>query len=530
MSFDYSIPSALQVPHHLLNTKKWFLEDEDVAKIRHHLDELGKERSVLESIIQRAEAIVQDLKGKRERIDWLEARHRTLLSSIRMCPPEIIERIMYTCVENDAEHEPNPRRAPLVFCYISKEWRQLAINTPRLWKNVTLNIRKGCTWEKLQLLASMEEWLRRTRSTRLSVRITGLRWYDQKSSSPGFEALLGVAGRWSGLVLTEMSPSPVFEGLEFPNLRYLEFCHTTNYEGPYNVYSFQAAPSLEKITLRSGNAPCPPLRMLAWNNITNWTFHSTDVKSALLLLQQAPQLQVYHIGMLNDPSSSFKAPTVILRHCSLRGLNLACQTTSGLEAFCGGLELRALQSLSVIVHRSQGRDEPFKDEFWHFIASTSSSLQHIQLDKNLCTVGFAEHLATLSSLKSLHVVSRSLSKDSLNDEFVKSLAYDVEHHYATLPLLEEVRLQGILNFSCASLVSFITSRTRISSKNWDENAPLSALNSLPSPVARQDLRRLHIDIDTPFFSNGDLEIFKELKSLRYPGLGIVVTCRGKSLW
>lgn len=530
-SFEYSIPKALQTPHPLLRAQKWFLEGKEVDEIRQHLTKLDEEEETLVSTITKAKALVKCLKNKREELIDIKRRHNALIGNTRRCPPEIIASIMLMCTENDSrEKPPHPRRAPLVFCSVSRQWRDLALSTPRLWKSITISIQTKCTWPKPELFASMvNEWLERSRSLGLSVCLTGR--CDTKEVNQALDVLLRASERWSSLTVTAPMGTAILHKASFPKLKRVEIHHDASQtDDPFKSCSFKAATSLQNVTIVSRSAPCPPVRCLTWTNITDWSFRSTETVSALLLLQQAPQLQRYNIEMLNDPPVLLLPLLVVAPHESLRQLQLTCQTTIGLRTFCSGVKLPNLCSLSVTVLRSNIRDEPFSDDFWQFLAPCSSTLQHLLLNKNLCSVGLAQHFPMLTSLRSLHLISRSLSKSNLDDAFMESLLYDENRHGETLPLLEELRVQGILNFSCRPVVNFIRSRTqdRFSDNEGGIRPPFSQPLASRNRIFRS-LKLLHVDIDTPFFSEQDLKKFQDLKELRNRGARITITYRGNHL-
>ncbi|KIM37478.1 hypothetical protein M413DRAFT_55815, partial [Hebeloma cylindrosporum] len=77
---------------------------------------------------------VQALSEHRQAIqDQIEA-FKNVVSPARRLPPETVTHIFRLCFEFKDDIYPNPRSAPLLLTQICSGWRQVALQTPDLWK------------------------------------------------------------------------------------------------------------------------------------------------------------------------------------------------------------------------------------------------------------------------------------------------------------------------------------------------------------------------------------------------------------
>jgi hypothetical protein len=67
-------------------------------------------------------------------------RYQAVLSPVRLLPPELVRRIFLFCIGDSAvEVPPFPNTPPLSLAQICSGWREVALATPELWKNITFS-------------------------------------------------------------------------------------------------------------------------------------------------------------------------------------------------------------------------------------------------------------------------------------------------------------------------------------------------------------------------------------------------------
>ncbi|KAF8308713.1 hypothetical protein F5887DRAFT_479390 [Amanita rubescens] len=71
------------------------------------------------------------------------SRYKVALAPHKMLPEHILQLIFQWCIPPDGLHVPSPRHRELVwpsFTWVCSSWRKLAMNTPELWRDVTMQL------------------------------------------------------------------------------------------------------------------------------------------------------------------------------------------------------------------------------------------------------------------------------------------------------------------------------------------------------------------------------------------------------
>lgn len=456
--------------------------------------------------------------------------HENPSSRYERCPPEIIQDIMLHSVELAENESPHPSSAPLVFCQVSKAWRELAINTSQLWTNMVVDI--SPMQEKEEKVADMlrVQWLPRSKHQLLDVVLfQPQHGCFTRPSVSILGAILATTSRWRNLTISAQIHYPILvPSHPLSNLKTIAFRPTAYCAEPYKWTGYAAARHVENVVV--GSSVCPPLSWIHWDSITSWTFEHAPSWHAVSILPQLPHLRELRFEQMdNSLLHSSPLPTCLQRHLSLRILELGCRTVEELSAFCSVFQFPELNSLSVKVlqERHWSDRETFlgQSSFARFLEDCSMSLQHFSYDRDAGLEDIRPSLVNLTSLKSFHLSCRSLSKPSLTDNLITSLTGTsilFEEKGLLLPALETLKLQGVFSFASSTLSSFLHSRGYLHSMGTEK------LSSPPdNDIVR--LSALLIDIDTPFFGLS-IKSYEELKPFRDQGLNIAVTCRGRSLW
>ncbi|KAJ6496794.1 hypothetical protein DFH09DRAFT_853496, partial [Mycena vulgaris] len=88
-------------------------------------------------------------------------------------PPEVICEIFLHCLPDTEYVEPDSSSAPLLMCWICRQWRDIALATPGLWASLYLDLDRFCLKEDpTQGLDDLFcAWLSNARNKPLSVKI-----------------------------------------------------------------------------------------------------------------------------------------------------------------------------------------------------------------------------------------------------------------------------------------------------------------------------------------------------------------------
>ncbi|KAJ7864853.1 hypothetical protein B0H14DRAFT_3443371 [Mycena olivaceomarginata] len=107
-------------------------------------------------------------------------------------PPELLADIFFFCLpfDEDLIVRPDPDDAPLVLCAVCRQWRALALTTPKLWSSVYF------VWDFWEPNAALyvdlcRNWISRARSTPLSLMLS------TNASDPAVDSLLEIIGEVS---------------------------------------------------------------------------------------------------------------------------------------------------------------------------------------------------------------------------------------------------------------------------------------------------------------------------------------------
>ncbi|KAJ3519546.1 hypothetical protein NMY22_g13150 [Coprinellus aureogranulatus] len=136
---DYSSPFS-----RYLNTN--YAPSDDEANILRNL--IGDHRAQTAALAQKindAKRALATLQAQQERHHTFVREHTALLSPIRRVPNEILSLIFLACIEDTWSDQRAPSCiSPLnpsnVISHVSRQWRTLALSTPRLWSSFNFGI------------------------------------------------------------------------------------------------------------------------------------------------------------------------------------------------------------------------------------------------------------------------------------------------------------------------------------------------------------------------------------------------------
>ncbi|KAF9063823.1 hypothetical protein BDP27DRAFT_1231394, partial [Rhodocollybia butyracea] len=90
--------------------------------------------ALLDLDIDHAQATLDALLHERQRVMSYVDAHKALLSPVRQIPAETLAEIFVQCLPSDPPYGLRDlTKAPLLLTTICKDWRHIALTTPRLW-------------------------------------------------------------------------------------------------------------------------------------------------------------------------------------------------------------------------------------------------------------------------------------------------------------------------------------------------------------------------------------------------------------
>lgn len=164
------------------------------------------------------EAQIETLRARRSKLKALIDAHQMLLAPIRRIPPEVLQYIFLLCVPQHRNPVMHGSEAPLLLTSICRNWRNLAIETARLWNRIHIsipNVGSESVTQRLNqnCLPLINDWLARSGlepplSISLSISPTSSaygwgRSVEQPKDAPLFgEAIMKYANRWKNIELS----------------------------------------------------------------------------------------------------------------------------------------------------------------------------------------------------------------------------------------------------------------------------------------------------------------------------------------
>ncbi|KAL0577862.1 hypothetical protein V5O48_004134 [Marasmius crinis-equi] len=206
--------------------------------------------------IQLLEGQIARLQAEREELQCFVSRHRALLSLSRRVPADIWGEIFARCLPQNPLnlYVCSTKEPPLLFTMVCRTWRQITLNTPRLWNSLHIFLPSkspGLTSEALRLqnqakMSGLKLWFDRSGSLPLTISVSAS---YSPSSTEGEGAsrrmflgfLFTYSRRWKTLAIgagTWIWNSKVFGRLTAEDLPLLENIYTSMnlFSSPISAY------------------------------------------------------------------------------------------------------------------------------------------------------------------------------------------------------------------------------------------------------------------------------------------------------
>lgn len=169
--------------------------------------------SELDREIVRLEVATKDLLSKRADLQAFASNHKSLLNIVIGLPADVLSQIFQQCVtvpwlentSNSWSWDKKCDKTPLAIASVSRRWRTVALDTPRMWSEFSLNIRMKHSKKHIEL-ARM--WLSRSGNCPLSIRLETQA--DYSGAVPKLmEIFAACSRRWCNIQL--MLPWPMLK-------------------------------------------------------------------------------------------------------------------------------------------------------------------------------------------------------------------------------------------------------------------------------------------------------------------------------
>ncbi|KAF8827247.1 hypothetical protein HHX47_DHR5000477 [Lentinula edodes] len=124
----------------------------------------------LEMEIAQTQSVLDGLLRQKEKIKSYIEAHQALMSPIRQIPSETLADIFVWCLPADRNAVRSLKEAPLLLTTICRNWRQVALDTPRLWTSLHIFLPPSLSDIAVSKRAiGVKTWLQRSGSLPLSI-------------------------------------------------------------------------------------------------------------------------------------------------------------------------------------------------------------------------------------------------------------------------------------------------------------------------------------------------------------------------
>jgi hypothetical protein len=238
----------------------------------------------------------------------LAARSRRVLA----LPPEILGEIFFFCLPFDKNLlvTPDPHGAPLVLCKVCRQWRSIALATPKLWSSIYFESEEALPESAALYVDFCRDWISRAGSTPLSF------WLHANASDPAVDSLLqiisGVSQQWQNIDIRDL-PLSFPADRKYPLLEKLNLSPSSDHP----VLSFCDAPRLRDVFISEYTTRI----QLPWHQLTKFGTLSMRIEACLDLLRHASNLAEAHLRI--SPYGASALPDTIFSLPQLHYLNLS---------------------------------------------------------------------------------------------------------------------------------------------------------------------------------------------------------------
>ncbi|KXN84812.1 hypothetical protein AN958_12106 [Leucoagaricus sp. SymC.cos] len=420
---------------------------EDIARLQTQLD-----------------ALVEQSCGSRMKAQ----QYRTVLSTARVLPAEIVRRIFIHCAEDSpVPLFPKARGHPLSLAQICSGWRKVALSTSELWNTINFEANSSTGVDKFIKLA--REWFSRCHTGSVSLA------FATRCRSPNVSELLSdiITKNSSKIGRLELHlPTPFLTAFEkyppdaFPLLRNLELHREENFTAGDQGYRldsraftpFQSAPNLTGVFISLPFTDVTPEDInLPWSQLSSLNLGATMIQpdEILRVFAFCSKLNSCTVFLFNGQDWSGR---ITLPHLTTLSLRIApCE----LSEFLHCITVPALQTLDVYLFRIG----QFASVIWNtqsftqLVTRSQCRIERLVIEgRGLEMDGFADLLCSIPTLRELTL--KNVSSDgplSAIDALLRMTPNNYED--PVLPLLRVLRWkESKICWSAVAIRRFIATR------------------------------------------------------------------------
>ncbi|KAJ7286875.1 hypothetical protein C8J57DRAFT_1215176 [Mycena rebaudengoi] len=357
------------------------------------------------SLRQRIASLSAQIEALSNERDVAQAELESISYPILTLPTEITIEIFQSCLPSDAV-KPSPTGVPLIFGRICRQWRNIALATPRLWSSVDISGMPGSSTGNALLCTFLKTWLARSASHPLT-----FTWDDtakmlySDSTNALHDTVLRHAHRWRDVILALTHADlvrymSVSEG--FPLLEKLTLYPTESGAHASHFTALRVCPRLEHLLTDGSLLHSIPQHFPLWSQLTRFHGRNVSLSQGWDVLTFAVGLECCTLRFHDNPSVTdlhpHRTPSTLSR---LRELWLMRETR---KTLCEAEDLEVLRFLTLPalddLHFST--DNHHLSLFVDLMARSSCPLTTVYFDSRLSKVNLvqfftaAPHIADLS--------------------------------------------------------------------------------------------------------------------------------------
>ena len=322
------------------------------------------------------QAILDELRRKRESLRKFTIQHVAFLAPIRRLPAEILIEIFVLCLY-DGIFSFSPKRAPSLIGQICRGWRHIVLSTQKLWSSVVVTSYRPSS-------AKAKLWISRAITAPLTIRLYPIhpRTGTIGRIQPVITVLARHCARWRHLGLRIPGTMvPCLSSIK-NSLPWLESLQIWAPEELHKLDVFEVAPRLRSLGLGPGVSPTG--LKVPWHQLTDLNTHVYSITECLKTLQLVPE--VVRCTVHNGSSIEASIPIENVPVLSLPHLRFFSILRIHPDEIFKHLHLPIIHTLRV-VYRERWRSMTSKDLSWFarqpfmsFLSCSSHTLRKLEIE------------------------------------------------------------------------------------------------------------------------------------------------------
>ncbi|KAJ3828653.1 hypothetical protein F5880DRAFT_823668 [Lentinula raphanica] len=466
--------------------------------------------------LERLEMEITRALCEKEKISNFIEAHRALLSPVRQIPEEVLAEIFLRCLPTDTNATRSLDEAPLLLTTVSRDWRRVALNTPRLWRTLHIYLPPHLNNRAISRRAvGISTWLGRSGTLPLSISFhtrfqpmrtplrTGTAHPDFFNNARLLISTITSFGHRIGDLCLSLPPPflKMFDeisGRPFLVLEHFRVRDANAYNGGYIAWNPEGdhddlcfAPLLTRavalrslevsdIYVRGGGYLDLPIN---WEILTDLNLQSGNLSvglipsEALKTLQRTPNLESLRICFMlsQNPLDIASIGKIVLPHLTTMRISFSSNPASHLgvqesdifgpqiSSIVGSLSTASLKLLSLNVWNGD-RIVNLNSIHDHGSGIQFCNLESLELDLEMTPEELTEYLASAPELVSFQVKDMGNPR-CFSDSHLSALTPSHEHPIPLCPKLTSIRIfYGQLGenetnvLSSSSILSFVRGR------------------------------------------------------------------------